>query len=399
MNSLSSNFACITSEMDRYSSGHCFVIKILNLDEIRIISPSFSDILKDLEAIVIKCCQKRKLEFSSFVINDDEVFLIVGTLKQKTINDLAFEIYSSAQLYINDKLPAIYMHCCISSGEFRSSSDKAEEIYYALIALMLERIPGKYYYNLSWRNVIDKMLKKSNALKLLKEALAHNTVKFAYQPIVDRQTGEIPYYECLLRYPDEEGNFTSIGSVIEEAEKRGLNHVIDRAAFKMAVKELVRAPNLSLSVNISNSGILDRSLLNFAQDLLTKHKVASRLILEITETSLNNDFEWTKHFIDRLHAFGCKIALDDFGSGFTSLKQLKNLPIDIIKIDGSYIRDILSNDRSKYFVQELIKLSEELGIKTVAEFVEDGAIAKFLIDIKIDGMQGNFFSPASNNII
>jgi EAL domain-containing protein (putative c-di-GMP-specific phosphodiesterase class I) len=100
-----------------------------------------------------------------------------------------------------------------------------------------------------------------------------------------------------------------------------------------------------------------------------------------------------------LHQYGCKFALDDFGSGFTSFKQLLNLPIDIIKIDGSYIRDILDNNHSKFFVEALIKLAEDLGVKTVAEFVENGAIAKFLIDIKIDGMQGDFFLPASESRI
>ena len=114
---------------------------------------------------------------------------------------------------------------------------------------------------------------------------------------------------------------------------------------------------------------------------------------------MNQDFITTKKFIDTLHTYGCRFALDDFGSGFTSFKQLLNLPIDIIKIDGSYIRDILDNDHNRFFVEALISLASDLGIKTVAEFVENGEIARFLIDIKIDGMQGNFFLPASENRI
>ena len=97
----------------------------------------------------------------------------------------------------------------------------------------------------------------------------------------------------------------------------------------------------------------------------------------------------------RLRKFGCKFALDDFGAGFTSFKQLQNLPIDIIKIDGSYVRNITRDVPSQDFVAKLIKISEDLGAKTVAEFVENGEIAKCLIDLKVDAMQGDFFSPAS----
>ena len=96
----------------------------------------------------------------------------------------------------------------------------------------------------------------------------------------------------------------------------------------------------------------------------------------------------TKNFIDTLHSYGCKIALDDFGSGFTSFKQLLNLPIDIIKIDGSYIRDILSNNHSRFFVEALINLAEDLGIKTVAEFVENDQIRQKLVEMGVDYVQG-----------
>jgi len=156
---------------------------------------------------------------------------------------------------------------------------------------------------------------------------------------------------------------------------------------------------INLSVNISNIGVLNKRLLKRIETLFKKDDVAKRLIIEITETSLNQDFANTKKFIDTLHEYGCRFALDDFGSGFTSFKQLLNLPIDIIKIDGSYIRDILSNNHSRFFVEALIHLADDLGIKTVAEFVENGEIARFLIDIKIGGMQGNFFLPASEKRI
>jgi EAL domain-containing protein (putative c-di-GMP-specific phosphodiesterase class I) len=217
--------------------------------------------------------------------------------------------------------------------------------------------------------------------------------------VVDRETGNIIYYEFLLRVKNKENKWISVGPMICDAESKGLISIVDFTVIEMAISELARDKKISLSVNISNVGVLNHRLLKRLEILLKKYDVATRLIIEITETSLNDDFEAIKSFIDTLHKYGCKFALDDFGSGFTSFQQLLNLPIDIIKIDGSYIRDILRNDHSRFFVETLIKLAADLGIKTVAEFVENGEIAKFLIDIKIGGMQGNFFLPASEERI
>ncbi|HJD57140.1 MAG TPA: EAL domain-containing protein, partial [Rickettsia endosymbiont of Sericostoma sp. HW-2014] len=207
------------------------------------------------------------------------------------------------------------------------------------------------------------------------------------------------YYECLLRVPDTNNYLCSVGAIIPEAEKKGLIFIVDQVVLEMAIKELDANPDLMLSVNISNIGTLDSPLLVIAEKLLQTYDVSGRLIIEITETSLNQHYQQITYFMHRLRKYGCKFALDDFGSGFTSFKQLQNLPIDIIKIDGSYVRNITSDLQSQDFIKRLINLSEDLGIQTVAEFVENGKIAKFLINLKIDAMQGDFFSPASVNRI
>ena len=237
-------------------------------------------------------------------------------------------------------------------------------------------------------------------LDKLRNSIEQKRIKFAYQPIVERKTGNIIYYECLLRiYEDEEGARYSVGKAIQGAEKLGLISIIDFTVVEMAVTELLADKNLQLAINISNVGVLNPLLLSRIEGLFERHNVANRLIIEITETVINQDYQTTKNFIDRLHKMGCRFALDDFGSGFTSFKQLISLPLDIIKIDGSYVKDIVNNAHSKFFVDTLIKLSEYLGIKTVAEFVENDEIAKYLIDLKVDGMQGNFFLPASEKRI
>jgi len=122
--------------------------------------------------------------------------------------------------------------------------------------------------------------------------------------------------------------------------------------------------------------------------------LAQRLIIEITETSIIHDYEKISNSINLIHDLGCKIALDDFGSGHTSFFQLMNLPVDIMKIDGSYIKNIEKNTRNKEIIEALVRIANIIGAKTVAEFVENQEIAKLLTDLNIDYLQGNYFSPA-----
>ena len=141
--------------------------------------------------------------------------------------------------------------------------------------------------------------------------------------------------------------------IIEKTEDLGVETVV-----------LNDAKNKSL-VNAHKIGVLSKRLLKRIDGLNKKFDVADALIIKITETSLNHDFDTTKKFIDTIHSYGCKISLNEFGPGFTSFKQLLNLPIDIIKIDGIHMRDVLSNNHSRFFVEALINLAEDLGIKTV----------------------------------
>jgi len=377
----------------------CMLIKIVNYDEIIANSENAMQAINVVEEIIKIKFKELKVAFD-FCSTNNKIFLKFPIADQDdfSMRSLAFDIYSRLQLYIDENFPKLHINVSISSLNFPEDCQDSSQIANILFCMLVNNYPYRYYQN--YHDAKANLLiseRVDSELASLKQALNDNTIKFAYQPIVDRRTGEVPYYECLLRILDRNNELVSIGPYISSAESRGLINVIDILALDMAINELINDNKISLSVNISNCGILDEYLLQKAEDLLKIHDVADRLIIEVTETILNVDFEKTKKFMNRLHSYGCRFALDDFGSGFTSFKQLQHLPIDIVKIDGSYIKNITSNHQSKYFVETLVKISEDLGIKTVAEFVENGEIAKFLIDIKVDGMQGNFFSPASSN--
>ncbi|XVN41928.1 MAG: EAL domain-containing protein [Rickettsia endosymbiont of Argas persicus] len=394
MSELRTDYKVLQAEIDKVVQGVCFACKLLNYDEIKFIESNEHLIINDLEQIIDKISKELNAPIKFRKISKDSIIFILNIIDSNLIKSFARKLYLFSQLYINEEQPAVYMNCCIASVKFPEVSKNAEEIEKALYMLLSHG--GSYYYHEYSKADHDlETIKKSNLqLNLLRQALAKKTIRFAYQPIIDRYTMKIHYYECLLRIPDENGVYISVGPIIPIAENKGLIFVIDQIVLEMAVHELVKNPNLILAVNISNIGTTDEALWEVAENLLKNHDVSGRLIIEITETSFNDNYEKITEFINNLRKFGCKFALDDFGSGFTSFKQLQSLPIDIIKIDGKYVRSITSDVQSRYFVERLIKISKDLNIDTVAEFVENSEIAKFLIDLKVSGLQGNYYSEA-----
>lgn len=230
----------------------------------------------------------------------------------------------------------------------------------------------------------------------LQNALLKNKLCMAFQPIIDAKTGDIGYYESLLRIVNDDGSTSSAGPFIPIAEKMGFIDVIDGLVLQLVTNELRHSPNVKLALNVSNASVHDSNWLEMAMKVLDDEDIASRLIVEITETSEAQNQRKVLNFITTLQSLGCEIALDDFGTGYTSFSQLKVLPVDIIKIDGSFVKDIVVNNENRFFVKTLLEFSNSFGLKTVAEYVENGETAKVLMDMKVDFMQGNYFSPAVN---
>jgi EAL domain-containing protein (putative c-di-GMP-specific phosphodiesterase class I)/GGDEF domain-containing protein len=228
----------------------------------------------------------------------------------------------------------------------------------------------------------------------LQSALAEEKLCLAFQPIIDCRTGDVAYYEALLRIIGEDGTPLTAGPFIPTAEKMGFIDVIDKMVLKMAVHELQSSPVVKLSINVSNTTIYDSDWLELAQDLLKDRTLAERLVVEITETAEQHDMKKSIHFVDTMRSLGCQLALDDFGVGYTSFSQLKHLKVDVIKIDGSFVRDIAHNKESQFFVETLLNFSKKLGLKSVAEFVENKEIVDILRELDVDYLQGNYFSPA-----
>ncbi|NBX02956.1 MAG: GGDEF domain-containing protein [Alphaproteobacteria bacterium] len=229
-------------------------------------------------------------------------------------------------------------------------------------------------------------------------AYQEKNLRLAYQPVIDTKTGGVAHYEALLRIITASGKISSAGALIPVAERMGLMDLIDTMVLDMVLVELRRSQDVHLAMNVSNLTTEDPVWLDhITQELKNDPEVASRLTIEITETATQRDLRRTAFFVASLQSLGCSVSLDDFGSGYTSFRQLQALSVDSVKIDGAFIKDLAHNSDNRFFVKTLLDFTQGFGLQTVAEFVETGEVAKILMEMGVDQMQGYYFAKPQNH--
>ena len=228
----------------------------------------------------------------------------------------------------------------------------------------------------------------------MRAALREQRLLLAFQPVVCSGTGQVDYFECLLRMRDEEGDIVAAATFVTTLEELGLIGMIDRYVLEKTFEELAADPEIRLGLNVSGLTVCDPSWLQLLTLLLRRRAdLAPRLVVEITETAALGDIAQSARFVDTLRQAGCRVALDDFGAGHTSLRHLLSLPIQIVKIDGSLIRQVTSKPHHRVFLHHLLGLTETCGLITVAESVETPEEAEFLRAEGIGRLQGYFIGP------
>lgn len=239
---------------------------------------------------------------------------------------------------------------------------------------------------------------------LIKKALLEKELFLVYQPVVDINNGEISHFEALIRMKGEDGKVISPVQFIPVAERMGLIHNIDLWVCETAIDFLAALPvgmeHVSLAINLSSTAFQDAALLPTIKDKLELTWVdARRLTFEITETAAVENFEKTRHMIDKIRALGCKFALDDFGAGFCSFNYLKSFPVDYVKIDGQFIQNLILDETDQILVKSMAEIARQLGKKTIAEYVETPSVMKKLQEMGIDLGQGYLFGKPMEKIL
>lgn len=223
----------------------------------------------------------------------------------------------------------------------------------------------------------------------LAKALQAGQLQLAYQPVVDTRSGAVVFHEGLARLKTGPGRLSAARNFVPIAERLGLSFRLDCRALNIVMGALTTRPSSSLSVNISAATVTDRRAVESIIGTIAERRyLAPQLIVEITETAAIKDLAGSMAFVEALKGLGVRVALDDFGSGHTSFLHLRTLRPSIVKIDGSYVRDLSSDPDSALFVGALAKLATGLGATTVAEGVETEAEADALRALGIDMLQG-----------
>jgi len=229
-------------------------------------------------------------------------------------------------------------------------------------------------------------------------ALKENRLKLAYQPIVAARSRQVSHYECLLRMIKPDGSILTAGHFVPAAEQMGIVHLVDRFALEATVAQLRAHKNLTLAVNVSGTAASDPAWLqDFVAYVRSEKSVAPRLIVELTETAALHHFEENAQFVSQLRELGVRVAIDDFGAGYTSFRNLQLLHVDTVKIDGSYVKDLSRSPQNQLFVRTLVGLARSFDIKTVAEWVGSDDDAALLQEFGVDYFQGFHFGEPDIN--
>ena len=227
----------------------------------------------------------------------------------------------------------------------------------------------------------------------IEQALSRDRFVLYAQPISNTLDHSVSHYEILVRMLSEDGSIIPPIKFIPVAERYRLMTDIDRwvitESCKMIQTHLQNGFNFTYAINLSGKTLTDRTLVDFIKAKLAEYSIPpSSIGFEITETTLVSNFDTASELVNELRQLGCRFSLDDFGSGLSSFCYLKNFKVDYLKIDGSLIKDIEHNENDRKMVSAIANLAKTLDMKSVAEFVENDAIADILAEFEVDYLQG-----------
>jgi len=240
---------------------------------------------------------------------------------------------------------------------------------------------------------LKRMREVVQAVSVVRRGLRENWFRLFLQPIMRAADQTLAHFEVLLRLMDDQGRSYSPGLFIPAAEQAGLIAQVDywvvEHSFDLLEQLSVFDDDIGISINLSAVGMQEEDIYSLIEDRLSRTLIdPQRVTFELTETAAIRDVRKIKDTIVRLRGLGCRFALDDFGSGYCSFDYVKNFPVDYLKIDGIFIRNIIDDHLDQITVQAMVKIAHSLGKKVIAEFVETEEIIDCLREMQVDFLQG-----------
>lgn len=273
-----------------------------------------------------------------------------------------------------------------------SFSDKNNKLITADIALQSAKKEHKDF--LVFFDELDKFQEYENNMlwsKKLKSAFLNDKIEVFYQPIVNNHTLKIEKYECLVRLIDETGKVIAPFFFLDISKKSNQYTKLTKIVIEKAFKKFEHLP-YEFSVNISYDDIENNDFLDFIKDMLTKYNVSNKVVFEILEDEGIKNYNLLINFVDEVKKLGCKVAVDDFGSGYSNFEHLLKMNVDYLKIDSSLIKNVVKDENSYKITKTIIEFAKNLNLKTIAEYVENAEIFSIIKELGADYSQGYYFS-------
>ncbi|NNE86413.1 MAG: EAL domain-containing protein [Alphaproteobacteria bacterium] len=368
---------------------------LVGLDKLNIVADVYGDETADAFVLAVAQRIEQCLRTGDIVgrVGFDRFAVILGDCSEQQVTAVADRFLATIRdTAVNTSNGPMYVTASIGATMFPTSAKNVREVVgQADNALRSARRLGCDCY-LEFRDVPQQHIPERPDLVVaeqVKQALRDDRIVLAYQPIVAAQDGTPVFYEGLVRMLDEENKPVPAGVFVPIVEQMGMMRLVDRRVLDLGITTLKENPEISLSINVSGMTAVDPVWLRLLQEYLEgQPDVAKRLILEITETIAIDDIADSSRFVRSVAELGCQVALDDFGAGYTSFRHLRALNVDLVKIDGSFVRDLPTNPDNQLFVRTLISLAKGIGLKTVAEWVETEEEAELLRNEGVDYLQG-----------
>ncbi|GAB6179043.1 hypothetical protein JCM14036_03620 [Desulfotomaculum defluvii] len=375
--------------------GNKSALLMIDVDNFKLINETFYYAFGDRVLVSLVSLIKRYMREEDLLarLNGDEFALLLEGTSIEEAKDIAEKIrgvIDNEEFYLNKQMP-INLTVSIGAVVIDGSLNYQKVLSLADIALNTAKDTGrnKVIFIEPDESIITTYTEKNQVISLIKSGLRENRFILFFQPIIKLADGSVNHYESLVRLKDNNGDLILPHKFIPVAEQFGLMPQIDRWVFRAALQFLQEKPDIKIFINISGQSLGDQDLLSdITNSILESGIDPDRIGFEITETAAVKDLVQAECWINKLKDAGCSFALDDFGSGFSSFSYLLFLPVDYLKIDGSFVRNIEKNLVNRSLVQAMSSVANSLGKETIAESVENKSILKILADLGIGYGQG-----------
>lgn len=320
--------------------------------------------------------------FTNAEISEEEFYKIIKNL---------IDQISQAKFEINNQSIFVSFSCGIASN-------KTPLLIKANSALQIAKKHSKniVIYQSSF-DTTEQITKNIDTLLLLKDAILHNQITPYYQPIYNTRTKKIEKYESLARIVMDDGRVISPYAFLDISVKSKLYPEITKAMIKKSFN-FFKDKNFEFSINLSIADIQNPETIKFITNRLKEFDEPQKIVFEILEGDKIENYEEIKSFIKDVKKLGCKIAIDDFGSGYSNFSHILELNVDFLKIDSSLVKFITTDENSRVVVKTIINFASNLGLKTIAEYVEDKDSLELLEKMGVDFVQGYYIGKPNTGL-